>query len=110
MLPDRNLREMLLQRRIARPYTGVKTREAVTQLGWTVLPEQPRNAGLGPSDFDLLGPLNDAAHGGKFESDDDVVSAIRTLAAASSGHGIVGYRSVIHDLFTRRRKGIELHG
>jgi hypothetical protein len=59
-----------------------------------VLPLPPRSAGLGPSDFDPLGPLNDTVHGGKFESDDDVVSAIRTLVA-SRGHGVVSHRSVI---------------
>jgi hypothetical protein len=75
--PDGNLQELLLQHGNARPHTGVRTREAVTQFGWTVLPLPPRSAGLGPSDFDL-GPLNDAVHGGKSESDVDVVSAVKT--------------------------------
>ena len=85
--PDRNLREMLLQHGNARPYTGVRTREAVTQFGWKVLPQPLRSSGLGPSDFDIV-PLNDAVHGGKFESDDDVVSAVRTLVA-SRAQGMV---------------------
>lgn len=77
---------MLLQDGNARPHTGVRTREAVTQLGWTVSPQPPRSAGLGPSDFDLA-PLNDAVHRGKFESD-DVVRAVRT-SVASRGQGMV---------------------
>ena len=72
----------------ARPHTGVRTREAVTQLGWTVLPQLPRRADLEPSGFDLLGPLNDAVHGSKFESDDNVVNAARILVA-SRGQGMV---------------------
>jgi hypothetical protein len=79
---------MLLQQDNARPHTGVRTREAVTQFGWAVLQQPPRSAGLGPSDFDLLGPLNNAVHGGKFESDDYLVSAVRTLLA-SRGQGVV---------------------
>ena len=52
-----------------------------------MLPQAPCSTSLGPSDFGLLGPLNDAVHGGNFESDDEV-SAVITLVA-SRGQGMV---------------------
>ena len=55
----------------------MKTREAVTKFGLTVLPPSPHSPGLAPSDFHLFGALKDAVHSTKFETDDDVIHAVR---------------------------------
>jgi len=56
----------------------MKTREAITKFGLTVLPHLPYSPGLAPSDFHLFGALKDAIHSTKFETDDDVIHAVRT--------------------------------
>ena len=69
---------MLFQHDNARSNTSKKTPEAITQHGWKVLPHPPYGPNSEPSEFHLFGPLKDAVYGRKFESDDDVVSAVRT--------------------------------
>jgi hypothetical protein len=43
-----------------------------------VLTHPPYNPNLAPSDFNLFGALKSAAHGVKFKTDDDVISAVWT--------------------------------
>jgi histone-lysine N-methyltransferase SETMAR len=69
---------MLLQHDSARPHTSLKTREAITKFGWTVLPHPPYSPDLAPSDFHLLIALKSALHSVKFMTDDNVISAVRT--------------------------------
>jgi histone-lysine N-methyltransferase SETMAR len=70
--PHKNPTEILLQHDNARPHTSLKTWEAITKFGWTVLHHPPYSPNLAPSDFHIFGALKDAIHGMKFESDDNV--------------------------------------
>ena len=61
--PNRNPGDMLIQRDNTRPHTSLRTQEAITKFGWTVLPHPPYSHDLGPSDFHLFGALKDTLHG-----------------------------------------------
>ena len=76
--PNRNPRDMLIQHNNACPHTSLRTQEAITKFGWTVLPHPPNSPDLAPSDFHLLGPLKDALCGTRFEDDKSVIRAVRT--------------------------------
>jgi histone-lysine N-methyltransferase SETMAR len=41
-------------------HTSLKTQEAITKLGWIVLPHPPYSPDLAPSDFHIFGALKDA--------------------------------------------------
>jgi histone-lysine N-methyltransferase SETMAR len=49
------------------------TQEAITKLGWTVLPHPPYSPDLAPSDFHLFGSLKDVIRGKRFGSNDEVI-------------------------------------
>jgi histone-lysine N-methyltransferase SETMAR len=72
----KNLAEMLLQHDNARPHTSLKTREAITKLGWTLLTHPPYSPDLAPSDFHLFRVLKNAVSIVKFKTDDEI-SAVR---------------------------------
>jgi hypothetical protein len=74
--PDKNLFSMLSM--ITWPHTSIKTGEAITQFGWMLLLHPPYGPSLAPTDFHLFRPLKGAFRRRKFESNDDVVSAVRT--------------------------------
>jgi len=76
--PDKNPTEILLQHDNARSHTSLKTRAAITKLGWAVLPHPPYSHDLSPSDFQLSGAQNDAIHGMKFRTDKDIIHAMST--------------------------------
>ena len=75
--PNKTSAELLLQHDNARPHTSQKTREAVTKLGWTVLPHPPYSPDLAPSDFHLFCPLKNALRGTRFADDEDVIHAVK---------------------------------
>jgi hypothetical protein len=52
--PHENVDEVLFQHDNAQPYTFLKTQDAVTKLGWKVLPQPPYNFGLALTDFSLF--------------------------------------------------------
>jgi hypothetical protein len=54
----------------------LKTREAITILGCTVLPHPPYSPDLAPSDFHLFGSLKDAISGKRFGGDDEVIEEV----------------------------------
>jgi len=103
--PDRNLREMLLQHN-TRPQASNTSQEAVTQLGWTMLWHPSYSPSLAPSDFHLFRPLKDAFQRRKFESNDDVVSAVRTWLRQQNEEWCPSGIYVI----PRRCKAMELNG
>jgi hypothetical protein len=55
-----------------------RLRNPSQNLVWQCYPHPPYSPGLAPSDFHLFGPLKDAVHSTKFETDDDVIHAVRT--------------------------------
>jgi hypothetical protein len=73
----------------------LKAQEAITNLGWTVLPHTPYSPDLAPSDFHLFEALKDAIHGKRFGSDDEVIEEV----AASEGFRLVQDRDTYMLLF-----------
>ena len=70
-----------------------------------MLPRPPYSSGLAPSDFHHLGPLKDTARRKKFESYDDLVSAVRIWMRQQNKEW---YQSDAHALILRRRKTVQL--
>jgi histone-lysine N-methyltransferase SETMAR len=58
-------------------HTCLKTREAITALGWTVLPHPLYSPDLAPSVFHLFGTLKDAIRGKRFGIDDEVNEKVK---------------------------------
>jgi histone-lysine N-methyltransferase SETMAR len=83
--PHKNVAEILLQHDNERPHTSLKTQEAVTELGWTVLPHPLYSPDLAPSDLHLFGTLKDAIRRKRFGSDDKGIEEL----AASAGFRLV---------------------
>jgi hypothetical protein len=54
------------------PHISLKTQEAITELGRTLLPCPPYSPDLAPSGFHLFGALEGAICGKMFGSDDEV--------------------------------------
>ena len=76
--PNRNPGGMLIQHNNAHPHTSLRTQEAITKFGWTVLPNTPYSPDLAPSDFHLFAPLKHTLRGTRFEDDESVIRAVRT--------------------------------
>jgi len=55
-----------------RPPTGLRTKEAVATVGWTVLYPSPYCLDLAPTDFHLFGPLKEALRGRRVADDDEL--------------------------------------
>jgi hypothetical protein len=70
--------EILLQHVNARLHKILKSLEAITICGVTMLHQLPYVPNLAPSHFHLLGAAKDAIHSLKSETDDDVIHAVRT--------------------------------
>jgi hypothetical protein len=83
--PHKNVAEILLQHDNERPHTSLKTQEAVTELGITVLPHPLYSPDLAPSDLHLFGTLKDAIRRKRFGSDDKAIEEL----AASAGFRLV---------------------
>ena len=49
-----------------RPHTSLRTREVITNMEWTVLPQPHYSLCLVASNFHLFGPLKDALRGCRF--------------------------------------------
>jgi histone-lysine N-methyltransferase SETMAR len=97
---------MLLQHNNTMTQTNVKTQEAISQLGWLVLSHPSYSPGLAPSDFHLFRLLKDAVHGRKSESDDDVLSTIKTWLYQQDKEW---YCLDVHALAPHWHIAIELH-
>jgi histone-lysine N-methyltransferase SETMAR len=91
-----------------RPHTSLKTWEAITEFGRTVLPHPPYSPDLSPSDFHLFGARKDAIRGTKFETDDDVICALRTCGL-EQGKALVSHwhKAVDVDGDFEGKKGME---
>jgi hypothetical protein len=76
--PHKNSAEVLIQHDNARLQTYLKYQQAITQFGWPVLTHIPCSPDVTPGDFQLFGALKDAVCGGKFETNNDVICAVKT--------------------------------
>jgi len=54
--PNRKIDQVLLLLDNNRPHTSPRTREAITTIGWTVLPHPPYSTDLAPPDYHILAP------------------------------------------------------
>jgi hypothetical protein len=68
----KNVAKILLQYDNAHKNISLTTQEAITKVGWTVLPHPLHSLDFAPSDFHLFGALKDVIHGKGFKSDNDV--------------------------------------
>jgi len=98
---------MLIQRDNTRPHTSLRTQEAITKFGWTVLPHPPYSHDLGPSDFHLFGPLKDTLHGTCFEDGESVIRAVRTWKREQETSW---YREGMHALVSHWLKAVDIDG
>ena len=67
---------VLLQHDNARPYTNIRTMEAITSFGWTVIPHPPYSPDLAPSDYHLFGPMKEGLQGNQYGNDNEVKTAV----------------------------------
>jgi hypothetical protein len=74
--PHKNPTEILLQHGSAKPHTSLKTLEAITEFGWTVLPHPSYSPHLEASNFHIFGELKDAIST-EFETNDDMIHIVR---------------------------------
>jgi histone-lysine N-methyltransferase SETMAR len=73
----KDVTKVLLHHGNARPHSSVHTREAISELQWTVLRHPPYGPDLAPSEYHLFSPLKDAIHRKTFEDDDEVISEVK---------------------------------
>jgi histone-lysine N-methyltransferase SETMAR len=85
----------------------LKTQDALTKLGWTVLPHPPYSPDLVPSDFHLSGALKDAIRGKRFGSDDEATEEVKKGLRVQDSDL---YKTGIHALVSRWRKAVEVDG
>ena len=103
--PDQNPTEILLHHDNARLHTSLKTWEAITEYGVTVLCHPPCSLNVAPSDFCLFGALNDAICSMKFEID-DVIHIMRTCLCEQDK---AWYRQGLHTLISHWCKAVEVN-
>ena len=96
-----------LQKLNAQPHTSLRTEEAITKFGWTVLPNLPNSPDLAPSDFHLFALLKDTLSGIRFEDDESVIRAVRTWLHEQE---MRWYREGMHALVSRRCKAVDVFG
>ena len=61
--PNLDMANVLLQHDNAHPHTSIRTMEAITSFGWTVIPHPPYSPDLAPSDYHLFGPMKEGLWG-----------------------------------------------
>jgi hypothetical protein len=71
------MKDVLLLHDNAQPHTSSRTRGAIANMGWTVLPCPAHSPGLAPSDYRLFGPVRDALHVRHFVDDNELKQSFR---------------------------------
>ena len=92
--PHKDVAEILLQHDNARPHVSLKTQEAITKLGWAVLPHPPYSPDLAPSDFHLFGALKDNIRRKRFGTDEEVVEEVKKWLRDQHSNWYKGGRAV----------------
>jgi hypothetical protein len=105
--PHKNLTKILHQHDNARPHTSLKTQEAITKFGCTVLPHSPYSPRLASSDSQPLGDLKDAIRGTIFDTDGNVIHAVTIWLCEQDK---TWYQQGIHILVPRWCKTTEVEG
>jgi hypothetical protein len=73
------MKDVLLLHDNARPHTGLRTREAIAKMLWTVLPRPAHSPHLAPSDCHLFGPVKDALRGRHFVDVNELQQSFRDV-------------------------------
>jgi hypothetical protein len=68
-------------------HTSFKTEEAITKLGWTLVPHPPYSQVLASSDFHLIGDLKDAICWKRFGSDGEVIEEVKYKIQTGTSRG-----------------------
>ena len=68
-------------------HTSFKTEEAITKLGWTLVPHPPYSQVLAPSDFHLIRDLKDAICWKRFGSDGEVIEEVKYKIQTGTSRG-----------------------
>ena len=66
------MNKILLQHDNAQLHMSIRTREAITSFGWTMMPHPPYSADLAHSDYHLFGVIKDAVRGKYCGNDEEV--------------------------------------
>ena len=74
--PNLDMANVLLQHDNARSHTSIRTMEAITSFGWTVIPHRPFSPDLAPSDYHLFGPMKEGLLGNRYGNDNEVKTAV----------------------------------
>ena len=74
--PNLDMANVLLQHDNARPHTSIRTMEAITSFGWTVIPHPPYSPDLAPSDYHLFDPKKEGLRGNRYRNDYKVKTAV----------------------------------
>jgi histone-lysine N-methyltransferase SETMAR len=77
--PNQYIKDVLLLHVNAWPHTSLLACEAITKMGWTVLPHPAHSPDLAPSDYHMFGPVKDALRGCHFADDNELKQSFRDV-------------------------------
>ena len=102
--PNLDMANVLLQHDNAHPHTSIRTMEAITSFGWTVIPHPPYSPDLAPSDYHLFGPKKERLRGNRYRNDYIVKTAVLNWLRHQPAEF---YNTVIHALVHRWTVALE---
>ena len=102
--PNLDMANVLLQHDNARPHTSIRTMEAITLFGWTVIPHPPYSPDLALSDYRLFGPKKEGLWGNRYRNDYKVKTAVLNWLRHQSAEF---YNTGIHALVHRWNVALE---
>ena len=71
------MNKVLPQHCNARPYTSIRTKDAITSFEWTTVPHSPYFPDLAPSDYHLFGTMKDALRDKYYGNDEEMKIAVK---------------------------------
>ena len=81
----------------ARPHTARATVQAIDDLGFCLLPHPPYSPDLAPCDFHLFPKLKEQLRGIRFDSNEEIVQAVRSwIRAQNDDFFLDGFRQLVH--------------
>jgi hypothetical protein len=75
---------ILLLHNKACPHTAAHILETLKKLKWEVMEHPAHSLDLAPSDFHLLGPLEEALGGRRFQCDEDIKNTVTSVATCAT--------------------------
>ena len=105
--PNLDMANVLPQHDDACPHTSIRTMEAITSFGWTVIPHLPYSPDLAPSGCHLFGPMTEGLRGNRHGSDNEVKTAVLNWLRHQPAEF---YNTGIHALIHRWTVALERDG